>query len=173
MVTHVHIIISVGSAAPTARSKYVLDPSVQSSSSYGQSASMYAPAPQTFGTQPQTFGQQPQQTYGTPYSQPTYNQFVSNPVSTMAGGQPSILNPQPASSFAPGLPPIEVAQSAMQQNIQRNPTPPPGWNDPPALRKSSRPVCNTTKPIQPFHFLICISKDTRTFHYSFKDEAMN
>lgn len=119
------------------RSKYVLDPSVQSSSSYGQSANMYAPAPQTFGTQPQSYGTQPQ-SYGAPYSQPSYNQFVSNPVSTMAGGQPSILNPQPV----PGLPPIEVAQPAIQQNIQRNPTPPPGWNDPPAL-KSSRPVSNT------------------------------
>lgn len=111
---------------------------------------MYAPPSQTFGTQPQTFGTQPQpygaqpSTYGTTYSQPTYNQLVSNPVSTsLAGGQPSILNPQPASTFAPGLPPIEVAQPAIQQNIQRNPTPPPGWNDPPALRKSSRPVSNT------------------------------
>lgn len=140
-------------SAPISRSKYVLDPSVQSSSSYGQSASMYAPATQTFGTQPHSYGSQPQtygtqpqtygsqpSTYGTSYSQPQYNQLVSNSVS---GGQPSILNPQPASSFAPGLPPIEVAQPAIQQNIQRNPTPPPGWNDPPALRKSSRPVRST------------------------------
>lgn len=134
------------------RSKYVLDPSVQSSSSYGQSTSMYAPAPQTFGTQPpQTYGAQPS-TYGTPYSQPAYNQLVSNPVSTQAGGQPSILNPQPASAFAPGLPPIEVAQPAIQQNIQRNPTPPPGWNDPPTLRKSSRPVSNIKISIYSFFF---------------------
>lgn len=54
-------------------------------------------------------------------------------------GQSSILNPQQASTFAPGLPPIEVAQPAIQQNMQRNPTPPPGWNDPPVL-KSARPV---------------------------------
>lgn len=153
-----------GSAAPISRSKYVLDPSVQSSSSYGQSASMYAPAPQTFGAQqPQSYGAQPQ-TYGTPYSQPAYNQLVSNPVSTMAGGQPSILNPQPASTFAPGLPPIEVAQPAIQQNIQRNPTPPPGWNDPPTLRKSSRPVSNMNKLICTFLFLLLllhiILKDT-------------
>lgn len=122
---------------------------------------MYAPASQTFGAQqPQTFGTQQPQTYGTPYSQPTYNQFVSNPVSTLAGGQPSILNPQPASTFAPGLPPIEVAQPAIQQNIQRNPTPPPGWNDPPALRKSSRPVSNNIKIFNIFFLFIILFKNT-------------
>lgn len=119
------------------RSKYVLDPSVQSSSAYGQS---YAPAAQTFG-QPQTFGAQSQHSFGaqtSTYGAP-YSQSISNPVSTFAGGQSSILNPPQASTFAPGLPPIEVAQPAIQQQMQRNPTPPPGWNDPPVL-KSSRPV---------------------------------
>lgn len=135
----ISIFKKIGSA-PLSRSKYVLDPSVQSSSSYGQS---YAPTPQTFGTQSQTFGAQPQtfgtqpSTYGAPFSQP-FSQSVSQPVNTLTG-QSSIMQPQQASTFAPGLPPIEVGQPAIQQNIQRNPTPPPGWNDPPVL-KSARPV---------------------------------
>lgn len=114
------------------RSKYVVDPSVQSSSSYGQTANMFAPLPQQ-----QTFTSQPT-SYGASYNQP-FNQPVSNTMPNI--GQSSILNPQPVNTFAapPGLPPIEVAQQAFPQNVQRNPTPPPGWNDPPVL-KSSRPV---------------------------------
>lgn len=94
---------------------------------------MYAPQ------QPhQTFGSQ-QPAYGAPYNQ-QFNQPVSNPMPIQNVGQSSILNPQPMTAFAPpGLPPIEVAQQAIPQNVQRNPTPPPGWNDPPVL-KSSRPV---------------------------------
>lgn len=135
--------MDLGSAAPvTSRSKYVLDPSVQSSSSYGQSSNMYAPPSQTFGIQPnqtfgaqsnQTFGVQQQPTYGAPFNQPLSNQPIGNM------NQSSILNPPSVSTFAPGLPPIELAQQAIQQPIQKNPTPPPGWNDPPVL-KSTRPV---------------------------------
>lgn len=93
---------------------------------------MYAPPNQTFGNQQPSYGSQ----FNQPFSQP-FNQPVSNPVPNV--GQSSILNPQPINTFAPGLPPIEVAQPAIQHNIQRNPTPPPGWNDPPAL-KSNRQV---------------------------------
>lgn len=107
---------------------------------------MYAPLQQQ-----QPFTSQPS-SYGAPYNQP-FNQPVSNampmPMSNM--GQSSILNPQSTANTQyapPGLPPIEVAQQAMPQNIQRNPTPPPGWNDPPAL-KSSRPV-STAKFCQYF-----------------------
>lgn len=96
---------------------------------------MYAPPSQTFGSQQPSYGAQ----YSQPFSQP-FNQPLSNPVPIASVGQSSILNPQPINTFAPGLPPIEVAQPALQQNIQRNPTPPPGWNDPPALTKSNRPV---------------------------------
>lgn len=145
--SHFHQILG---SAPISRTKYVLDPSVQSSSSYGQS---YAPTPQTFGQQPQTFGVQPQtfgsqpSTYGTPFSQP-FNQSVPQPMPTLPG-QSTIMNPtQQPTTFTPGLPPIEVAQPAIQQNIQRNPTPPPGWNDPPVL-KSARPVSI------PFFFECC------------------
>lgn len=56
-----------------------------------------------------------------------------------SAGQPSILNP-PQGNLMSGIPPIEVGQQALGQQIQRNPTPPPGWNDPPPLTKSMRQV---------------------------------
>lgn len=121
-------------SAPVSRNKYILDPSVQSSSSYGQSAGLYAPQSQSFGSQQPAYGAQFSQTFNQSFSQP-----VSNPVPIQSGGQSAILNSQQVNAFNPGLPPIEVAQQAMSQNIQRNPTPPPGWNDPPVL-KSARAV---------------------------------
>lgn len=137
--------VSLLGSAPVSRSKYILDPSVQSSSSYGQSANMFAPQPQTFSSQ--------QPSYGVPYNQP-FSQPVSNPMPVVSPGQSSILNPQSMNTFSPGMPPIEVAQSALQQSIQRNPTPPPGWNDPPAL-KSSRPVSHA---MSAFNFIQMLTK---------------
>lgn len=100
---------------------------------------MYAPAApsQIFGSQQPSYGSQFNQPFSQPFNQPVSNQ----PMPTASVGQSSIMNPQPMNTqFAPpGLPPIEVAQAAIPQNIQRNPTPPPGWNDPPAL-KSTRLV---------------------------------
>lgn len=122
-------------SVPSARGKYILDPSVQSSSSYGQS-SYGPPQPQTFGAQPSAYGNV------VPNNSQQYNQFNTQPFNqapSIPMAQPSILNPPAANTFATGLPPIETAQPAMQYDIQRNPTPPPGWNDPPVL-KSSRPV---------------------------------
>lgn len=90
----------------------------------------------------------PQQSPYGGIQQPTYGNvptqsFNNNHFNTQAyANQPSIMNPPPMQTFAPGIPGIEVAQQALQQNIQRNPTPPPGWNDPPAL-KSSRTVSNS------------------------------
>lgn len=156
----------LGSSMP--RSKYILDPSVQSSAAFGQSY-VPPPQPQSFGAQPQTFGTQPQsfggqqqtfgaqpQTFGTQpnaYGNPLpppnnhqqpFNQFnnqpfnpapiPSNPIPIATpSGPSSIMNPiQQIGAF---VPPIEVAQAAMpQQQMQRNPTPPPGWNDPPVLK---------------------------------------
>lgn len=74
----------------------------------------------------------------------TFNQFNNQPFTQNASnpmpignpmGQSSVLNPTQLGTFSPGLPPIEVGQQAIQQQpILRNPTPPPGWNDPPALK---------------------------------------
>lgn len=146
---------SQSGAAPISRSKYILDPSVQSSGSGGgwshQAATNSFASNTQFNTQPYgnsapTYGQQ----FNTaPFTNSSNNSFNSPPnaLNQMQSsfnqaplGQPSILNPPASNSFLSGVPPIELAQPAMpQQNTQRNPTPPPGWNDPPAL-KSSRTV---------------------------------
>lgn len=128
---------SVSGSSSTTRSKYVLDPSVQSSSAYG---STWAPPP----LQPNTLiNSQP---IGNNYNSNQFQQFTPAPTNAFnsqpfntnpIGAQPSVLNPPALNSFAPNVPPLEVAQPALQH--QRNPTPPPGWNDPPAL-KSTRQV---------------------------------
>lgn len=111
---------------------------MQSSSAFGQSY-VAPPQPQTFGTQTNSYGAVP-----APNNLQTFNQFNNQPFTQNASnpmpignpmGQSSVLNPTQLSTFSPGLPPIEVAQQAIQQQpILRNPTPPPGWNDPPALK---------------------------------------
>lgn len=145
---------SQSGSAPISRSKYIVDPSVQSSGSSGYG---YQPPINTFGSNTQ-FNSQPygnaSTTYGqqfntAPFSSPANNSFNSQPnalnqmpstFNSTPFAQPSILNPPALNSFVSGVPPIELAQQAMpQQNTQRNPTPPPGWNDPPAV-KSNRPV---------------------------------
>lgn len=116
---------SVGSqgSAPSARSKYLLDPSVQSGPTYGQS-SMYN-TPQ-MNTNLNNFGQAPMSNFNTtPINQPQTNQFM-----------PFVPTPTP-NNFMSGVPPIELAQQALSQ---RNPTPPPGWNDPPPLKTNRQPV---------------------------------
>lgn len=133
-----------GSGPPT-RSKYVLDPSVQSGPTYGQTANLYAPQQsnvQQFNNQP--FGGS--QSFGGPAPSNNFNQFTPQPFA-QAYDQPlsapavssSILN-QPQGNYLPGVPPIEVAQQAMLQQMQRNPTPPPGWNDPPPPSKSRQVI---------------------------------
>lgn len=108
---------SVGSqgSAPTSRSKYLLDPSVQSGPTYGQS-NLYAPQ---MNSNFNNYGQQPMSNFNpTPINPPQPNQFMP-------------FVPAPTNNFMSGVPPIEMAQQAIPQ---KNPTPPPGWNDPPALK---------------------------------------
>lgn len=132
---------STGGPAPPAtaagsglhsRSKYVLDPSVAApTSSYGYNP-VPAPAAVPF--------------VGAPVSQapnvPTYNAnaFNTNPIQQF---NPAPFVGAPQNNYLPGVAPIDTMTPAppapLVQNIQRNPTPPPGWNDPPAL-KSSRVV---------------------------------
>lgn len=103
------------------------------SAAYGQPTNnMYVPQQSSFGgNQQPTYGNVPTQSFNN-------NQFNTQAYTN----QPSILNPPSMQTFATGIPGIEVAQQALQQNIQRNPTPPSGWNDPPVL-KASRPVSNS------------------------------
>lgn len=140
--------VSSQGSVPAARSKYILDPSVQSSSAYGQTSNMFTPQQSNASFNSQSYGSGGHQS-----NAPNYNQFnpqqFSN--STNSFNQSNALNSvqQPynatpigtssINSFATGVPPIELAQQAIQQQHQRNPTPPPGWNDPPAI-KSARAV---------------------------------
>uniref|UniRef100_A0A336KN30 Protein transport protein Sec31A n=1 Tax=Culicoides sonorensis TaxID=179676 RepID=A0A336KN30_CULSO len=110
----------------TGRSKYVLDPSVQSGSNYGQPGMYGASQPVPAYTQgpippaPTNFNTNPIQTqqYSNVGSQ--YSNFNTNPMTMMPGS---------------GIPPVEMGQPALM-NQQRNPTPPPGWNDPPPLSRT-------------------------------------
>ncbi|XP_073848792.1 COPII coat complex component secretory 31 isoform X2 [Musca autumnalis] len=116
-----------GGGGLISRAKYVLDPSVAPAGPMGGYGNTYQPpapvapmqAPASFNTTPFNAAPAPQ------IMQPTFNSspFTNN-------------------TYMPGAGPIETANAAVppppMQNIQRNPTPPPGWNDPPAL-KSSRP----------------------------------
>ncbi|XP_052903590.1 protein transport protein Sec31A isoform X1 [Anopheles moucheti] len=138
------------------RAKYVLDPSVTSGSNYGQqSSNFYNPMAYQH---PQ---QQPNVPAGGVINQPPQQQpSFYNPAN--APGQTNNFKPfTPAplvqtSPYIPGISSLDVSQQQQQPgmgypppppqgaappmgNVQRNPTPPPGWNDPPALKTTSRP----------------------------------
>ena len=128
---------SVGSqGSGPSRSKYILDPSVQSGPAYGQN-NLYNPMlnqTNSFNSQPPLY--------------PNQNNYNSN-----FSSQPAVAQPQPNqfvpftpaplvnNDYLPGVQPIELAQPAMSMQYQKNPTPPPGWNDPPPLKTSRQPVC--------------------------------
>lgn len=140
------------------RSKYLIDPSVTSNPApigggYGSGAfnppnSMQAP--NTFNApiyntnpmmssvaqpsyQPQTTLMQPQmQMHSTPSG--PFNPDVNSQYGQMNIG----------GGYMPGIPPIETAQQAMPPSYQRNPTPPPGWNDPPTVKSTRQQVSKNT-----------------------------
>lgn len=110
------------------RSKYVLDPSVAPAGPMGGYGNTYNPAPVPQPSVPNTFNTTP---------------FNPNPIAASASSvmQPTFNHTAYSNnSYMPGIPPIETAQAVVppppMQSIQRNPTPPPGWNDPPALRST-------------------------------------
>lgn len=121
---------SVGSqgSAPSTR-KYLLDPSVQSGPTYGQS-NMYAPQNNfsNFAPAPvQNFNVAPMANFNTAPMNPP------NQINQFTPFVPAATN----NSYLSGVPPIETAQQALPQ---KNPTPPPGWNDPPPLKTRSQAV---------------------------------
>ncbi|XP_034105544.1 protein transport protein Sec31A isoform X1 [Drosophila albomicans] len=126
-----------GGSGLHSRSKYVLDPSVAApTSSYGMPYNpVPAPAAAPFGG---SLAPLPQaapvpQTYNT-------NAFNTNPISSAQPFNPTPFMGAPQNNYLPGIAPIETAAPPpLVQNVQRNPTPPPGWNDPPALKSSRVP----------------------------------
>ncbi|KAJ1529899.1 hypothetical protein ONE63_006629 [Megalurothrips usitatus] len=103
--------------------KYVLDPSVQSAPAGFSAPSGFpgSPQPQPYPTQPQLYPVQPQsQAYGQPQGQ--HSSYGS---SGFGDAAPEYFQPTPAPALAP-LPQPPTSQ------------PPPGWNDPPALKSSAR-----------------------------------
>lgn len=117
----------------------MLDPSVQSGPNYGQTANMYAPPQPTAQFNNQSYGTSPGNSYNQFAPQPFASAAPLNPFQSYnqsaASGPPSILSPN-SGGLLSGVPPVELAQQATPQLIQRNPTPPPGWNDPPPLTKA-------------------------------------
>uniref|UniRef100_A0A182PKW7 Protein transport protein Sec31A n=1 Tax=Anopheles epiroticus TaxID=199890 RepID=A0A182PKW7_9DIPT len=135
------------------RAKYVLDPSVTSGPNYGQTnANFYnpmayqpqQPAAPTLGSQPP----QPTGFYNPASAQPAptnnFKPFTPAPLVQASPYLPGVSpldvsqQQQPGMGYAPP-PPAAQAGGPPMGNVQRNPTPPPGWNDPPALKSSSRP----------------------------------
>lgn len=129
------------------KSKYVLDPSVTSNHPYGQNV---APAPMSspYGQNMPSYGQSqpaPMQFNPTNFNTNPLNAQTSAPYQAPMMGQPQATQPfvptVPMNNFMPGIPPIETAPLAPPpQQFNRNPTPPPGWNDPPALMSTRAQV---------------------------------
>lgn len=131
----------LGVGGPLSRSKYVRDPSVQSGPSYGQTSNYFNPSQPQGGFNSTPFNSatppvapiqmQPQAQYNQFNTQPfgpSSNQPVSQPmnqtpfVPNYMGGQPMGMGNQMAPMMDQNPPPIAP---------MKNPTPPPGWNDPP------------------------------------------
>lgn len=116
-------------SGPLTSRKYLLDPSVQSGSPYGHNTGMYG-------------GAQSVPSYTQGPMPPAPSNFNTNPIQTqpmMDGSQYSSFNTAPMQQM-PGqlMPPVEMGQPALI-NHQKNPTPPPGWNDPPPLASRMAP----------------------------------
>jgi protein transport protein SEC31 len=144
------------------RSKYVLDPSVQSGPAYGQSGPNMMYTPPTYNAQPAYGGM------AEPAPQPNYNQFNTNPMNAGPQAGPAVFTPAaPQNNFQPFTPTQNFGQPQGQANVfnappqgsafppppthtdvQRNPTPPPGWNDPPALKTNRPPQVSVVRPAQ-------------------------
>lgn len=143
---------SVGSASQPAASlpkpKRLLDPSVQSGPSYGQvpgpspmfggapaQSTMYSGAPATstmYGGAP-AFNTNPIQQISAPFPPQPMNSM--NPVTqqpSMGWDQPNYGYQNNSSNMNGSLPPPPTAQ------MLRNPTPPPGWNDPPEFKAKAQ-----------------------------------
>lgn len=136
--------------------KMVLDPSVQSPSSYGQTGNMYSsynsPAQQTFTPSVPLMPTQPTQSPG---------MFSPNPINSspmvpsMQPAQSNFNSPQPYDyqyNAGGGNPASNLPPPPTMSQMQKNPTPPPGWNDPPEF---SQQVCTFNLIL--YNWKICLS----------------
>uniref|UniRef100_A0A6B2EKZ1 Protein transport protein Sec31A n=1 Tax=Phlebotomus kandelakii TaxID=1109342 RepID=A0A6B2EKZ1_9DIPT len=122
------------------RSKYLLDPSVQSGvPSYGQSYT----TPATFASQAASppaaapfghFGQP--QSMSQPYQASQFPSFAPTSAAMPFAQQPTQMFTPDAQPHLQAPPPTQVAPPPTA--MAKNATPPPGWNDPP-VPKSNRP----------------------------------
>lgn len=133
---------TIGSGTSLHRNKYVLDPSVRSNQPtnnlYGSMS--YNNQQQSISTQQVPFYPTPTSNaslYNTPTvpntftpMQPTLNHPSMPPMNNTYDYNYS-NNMQPQSYSEPPPPPALMAR-------EKNPTPPPGWNDPPTIRSRSR-----------------------------------
>lgn len=132
---------SVGSASQTAslpKPKRLLDPSVQSGPSYGQIQA----APVMFSGAP-AFNSNPTPNYAAQPMMPVNPINQMNPIMqqpTMAWDQQN-YGYQNGNNMNGTLPPPPSSQQ-----ILKNPTPPPGWNDPPEFKPKSQ-VSSIDHPI--------------------------
>lgn len=122
---------SVGSASqqPAAslpRPKRILDPSVQSGPTYGQ-----VQQPAVYGGAP-AFNTNPIQQSAVPFAQPALNPIQQQPTMTNSWDQQSygFQNQSNINGNVASLAPPP------QRQMYKNPTPPPGWNDPPEFKQS-------------------------------------
>lgn len=145
---------SVSQPAALPKSKRLLDPSVQSGPTYGQipaQPSMYGGAP-SFNTHP-------------------IQQFAPQQMNPM---QPAMNSMQPTmgydqqnygQQFTNGsLPPPPSNQPMM-----RNPTPPPGWNDPPEFKAKSQVSSLVPRQVEPFKSLLSLPMNVVQFPSAKKD----
>ncbi|XP_055916700.1 protein transport protein Sec31A [Eupeodes corollae] len=125
---------SQGSIPLTSRSKYLLDPSVSGSPQYSSShyGGSYNQTPVLTQTNFNTMPIAPNPT-GYPSQVHTMNPMQNNytPLNSM----------QPMQNYLPGISPIDTVPLVQPQtHIQKNPTPPPGWNDPPVLKSKKQNI---------------------------------
>ncbi|XP_026473337.1 protein transport protein Sec31A-like [Ctenocephalides felis] len=134
---------SHGSVSGSSRSKYILDPSVQSgvTNPYGSvynNTSYNSPMPSnSMYNSPVNANTVTMSTMSGQFQQPAslLNPISSQPQPTNALLNPMLNSPQGAgfvNQFQPQAPP------PTQMPSRANPTPPPGWNDPPVLNSTRR-----------------------------------
>lgn len=135
-------------SAPTTRSKYVRDPSVQPGpTGYGTTSNMYTPQTPFANNNTNAYPTQPQPGGFAPLVPAAPAQFNNNQMQAANNFVPFTPGQQQGGDYLAGVPPIEMATPALAP--QRNRTPPPGWNDPPALKTNAR------KPVSTILLFVC------------------